>query len=219
MNIKHQLQGFDISDRSAAIIGCGGLGTNIGVHLAGAGVGCLVLCDFDTVEERNLNRQFFYTRDDIGKLKCELLAKKLSSYAPDCKIKSVSNKIESAQDLLPFADCDIIILAVDNIETRKTVNDFCVQNKLPCINGSINGFFGTAYLFVPGITPDLQYAGALEMPKAKPLSPSMTAGIIGALESKLAVDYFIQNKESQGMLLCYDGTEVTALKIRGEIYE
>ena len=58
MSIKSEIQGFDISGKSAVIIGCGGLGTNVSVHLAGAGVGRLLIIDYDTVEERNLNRQF-----------------------------------------------------------------------------------------------------------------------------------------------------------------
>ncbi len=58
MSIKSDIQGFDISDKSAVIIGCGGLGTNVSVNLAGAGIGRLLLIDFDTVEERNLNRQY-----------------------------------------------------------------------------------------------------------------------------------------------------------------
>ena len=61
MSEKSDVQGYDISAHSAVVIGCGGLGTNIAVHLAGAGIGKLWLCDYDTVQTRNLNRQFFYT--------------------------------------------------------------------------------------------------------------------------------------------------------------
>ena len=63
---KRLTQGFSISDKSCAVIGLGGLGTNVAVHLAGAGVGKMYLCDFDTVSKTNLNRQFMYTAEDIG---------------------------------------------------------------------------------------------------------------------------------------------------------
>ena len=96
MSLKAEIQGFDISKNSAVIIGCGGLGTNAAVHLAGAGIGRLLLVDYDTVEERNLNRQFFYTKKDTGREKCALLAKRLGAYAPETEINYHFGKYEKA---------------------------------------------------------------------------------------------------------------------------
>lgn len=215
MSIKSEVQGFDISKNSAVIIGCGGLGTNAAVHLAGAGIGRLCLCDFDKVEQRNLNRQFFYTQGDAGKYKCDLLSQRLSLYAPECEIRPVRLKIESAADMDRFKDYDIIIIAADNIPVRKIIGSFCKSSGIPCVNGSIDGFFGSAYLYIPGKSPDLESAGMLREVKTKMRSPSMTAGIIGALEAKLAADYFL-GADSQGKLFCFDGNEIRSLIIRGE---
>ena len=210
MSIKSDVQGFDISKNSAVIIGCGGLGTNVSVHLAGAGIGRLLLVDFDTVEERNLNRQFFYTKNDIGREKCSILAEKLSVYAPETKIKSHHGKFEPS-----LADgYDIVIIAVDNIQTRKEINAFCKDSKTPCINGSIDGFFGTAYLYLPDKTPDLEAAGCLNKTVKAMHSPSATAGMIGALEAQLATDYFLGKTENAGKLYIYDNNEIHALTIK-----
>ena len=212
MSIKSDVQGFDISKNSAVIIGCGGLGTNVAVHLAGAGIGRLLLVDFDTVEERNLNRQFFYTEDDIGKGKCRILAEKLCTYAPETEIKSHCGRFEPS-----FADgYNIIIIAVDNIETRKEINAFCKKSKTPCVNGSIDGFFGTAYLYIPDKTPDLEAAGCLNYTDKKMHSQSATAGIIGSLEAQLATDCFLGKTDSAGKLFIYDNNEIHALKIRSD---
>ena len=213
MSIKTDVQGFDISNNSAVVIGCGGLGTNVATHLAGAGIGRLLLVDFDAVEKRNLNRQYFYTEADIGKPKCELLAKRLSAYAPDCEIKCLNKKVSE----FSFADgYDIIIIAVDNIETRRNVSDYCVCRKMPCINGSINGFFGTAYMYIPDKTPDLEKAGCLNETGVKNQSPSVTAGLIGTLEAKLAVDYFLGNTDAAGRLYIFDNNEIHSLKVRSD---
>ena len=75
---KEKTQGFSLKDKTAAVIGLGGLGTNVAVHLAGAGIGKLMLCDFDTVSESNLNRQFMYRAADVGKLKTDCLKNRLS---------------------------------------------------------------------------------------------------------------------------------------------
>ncbi len=214
MSLKSEIQGFDISGKSAAIIGCGGLGTNVSVHLAGAGIGSLLLVDFDVVEKRNLNRQFMFTAEDKGREKCDILAARLAAYAPECEIKTRQKKIEKTTDLADALEYDIIIAALDNIIARRIINDTCKLSKKPCINGSINGFFGMAYLYVPGETPDFEAAGLLNESSVKNLSPSVTAGITGALEAKLAIDYFLNDKSSQGVLLCYDGITIQTLKIK-----
>lgn len=217
MGDKKAVQGFDISEKSAAIIGCGGLGTNVAVHLAGAGIGKLLLWDFDCVEERNLNRQFMYTAQDVGKAKSPVLKNKIKAYAPACEVESVCVKIETMPQLFSAADFDIVILAVDNISCRKTVSAFCQEHHIPYVNGSINGFFGTAFLCVPGKTATLEQAGGLQESAAPQLSPSTTAGIIGALEAKLAINYFLNNSASFGILYCYDGETIEALAIKGEM--
>ena len=210
MSLKADIQGFDISKNSALIVGCGGLGTNVAVHLAGAGIGRLRLVDYDTVEERNLNRQFFYTKDDIGKPKSSLLSERLSAYAPEVKIDCRTERFDGSM----AEGFELIVIAVDNIKTRKEVNAFCRKSGKPCVNGSINGFFGTAYLFIPGKTSDLEAAGCLVEPTKKPSSPSSTAALIGAAEAKLATDYFLNDYQSAGTLYIYDNNEIHSLIIK-----
>jgi sulfur carrier protein ThiS adenylyltransferase len=213
MNEKVSVQGYDISAHSAAVIGCGGLGTNVAVHLAGAGIGRLWLCDFDTVQTRNLNRQFFYTAADVDQPKCALLAARLAAFAPDCEIIPVERKIETIADLGFTDEAELVILAVDNVDARRTVAAYCEERGKPYINGGVDRDFGTAYLCVPGKTPDLEAAGGLAKPQQKPQSRSPVVGVIGALEAKLATDYFLNNTASQGVLLCFDGMEIQTLPI------
>ena len=210
MSLKSEIQGFDISGHSAAVIGCGGLGTNIAVHLAGAGIGRLLLIDYDRVEARNLNRQYFYTGADVGEEKARLLAARLQAYAPETEIAYHAGAYEAAL-------CDgyeIVLIAVDNLETRRAVNADCATSGKPFVNGSINGFFGTAYLCIPGKTPDLSAAGCLDGAGIKNRSPSSTAAIIGAYEAKLAIDYFLGHTQSAGLLYIYDNNEIRSLQIR-----
>ena len=214
MNEKAEVQGYDVSAHSAAIIGCGGLGTNVAVHLAGAGVGKLWLCDFDTVQTRNLNRQFFYTSQDVGKAKCLLLAERLRAFAPETEILPVQKQILSSGDLDFALDAELVILAVDNIDARRIIADWCERVGKPAVNGGVDGAYGTAYLFVPGKTASLEEAGAVTPPRQKPRSQSPVVGVIGALQAKLAVDYFLKKTASQGVLLCFDGLEIQKLPLK-----
>ena len=121
---------------------------------------------------------------------------------------------------IPIGGYNLLIeKLLDNIETRKEVNAFCKEHKIPCVNGSIDGFFGTAYLYIPDKTPDLETAGCLNNTDKKMHSPSATAGIIGALEAQLATDYFLGKTESAGKLYIYDNNEIHALTIRSDDFD
>lgn len=212
---KADIQGFDISAKSAAVIGCGGLGCNVAVHLAGAGIGRLTLVDFDKVSESNLNRQFLYLINDVGNYKVRLAAERLKKYSPSTEIIYKNIKIENIDNPDFLKSCDIIFLAVDNNDARKTMQDFCTANSIPLVNGGINGFFGTAYLYVPQKTPCLCCAGLMEKETKNIVSVSSTAGIIGALEAELGIKYLLnKNTDIAGILHIYDNGEINKLKIK-----
>ena len=102
---------------TVAICGLGGLGSNIAVALARAGVGRLILIDFDKVDISNLHRQQ-YQADQIGLYKTETLTENLKRIAPYVEIISHSVRIteENFQELLQ--DADIICEAFDDAEAK-----------------------------------------------------------------------------------------------------
>lgn len=210
---KEKTQGFSIKDKSACIIGCGGLGCNIAVHLVGAGIGKLILCDFDKVCQSNLNRQFLYIKEDIGKSKCQKAKERLSLYSNDTVLQCIERKIKKTDDMSFAKDCDIILLAVDNSEARKVVQSFAVKEGIPLVCGGIDGFYGMSYLFIPYISPCPDCAGLNEVSKAKH-SVSSTAGIIGSAQAALAVRYLTtKNNKLSGKILIYDEGSFDTLKI------
>ena len=214
MNEKAQAQGPDLSEKSAVIVGCGGLGTNAAVHLCGMGIGRLVLIDDDTVEPRNLNRQFLYTPADVGREKCTLLAARLNAYAPDCETVAVRRRLRTADDLDGLQDADVFISAVDNTAARRILNEFCKTNGVPLVNGGVHGFFGTAYLYVPGQTPDLAQAGLLDAENRSPVSVSSAVGMIGALQAQLASECLRGDTHSGGKLFILDDNAIHTIAIR-----
>ncbi len=214
MNLKSQIQGFDLSGKRAVIAGCGGLGTNAAVHLCGMGIGKLVLIDGDTVELRNLNRQFFYTPADVGQPKCALLSDRLRTYAPECETIPLRRMIRAQEDLNAIPDADVMIAAVDNAAARRVLNDFCKTRKIPLINGGIHGFFGTAYAYIPGQTSDLEKAGLLDAENSSPVSVSSTVGMIGALQAQLAAQILLGDTQCAGRLYVLDHNEIHSMMIR-----
>lgn len=214
MREESNLPSSDISSKSVCVVGCGGLGCNVSVHLAGAGAGKIFLCDFDCVEESNLNRQFMYAFSDVGESKCQTLMKKLSLYAPKAEITAVEKKICDESDLDFAVCCDLIILAVDNNEARKVVNAFCLKNRIPVIDGGISGFYGRMYFCIPEKTPCLFCAGMISK-NAKSVSVSSTAGLIGSLEAAAAIKYLSSGDESMsGKIYVYDSDRFDTLPVK-----
>ena len=81
-------------DAAAVIFGLGGLGSPVAMYLAAAGVGRLVLVDFDVVELSNLQRQIVHQTKDIERPKVESAQDRLASLNPEIEIKNDSSEIE-----------------------------------------------------------------------------------------------------------------------------
>lgn len=100
-----------------AVCGLGGLGSNIAVLLARAGVGSLYLIDFDRVDLSNLNRQQYFVHQ-LGFYKTEALTESLRQIASYCRITSRTMKV-TAEDIPGLFDgCHIICEAFDKAEAK-----------------------------------------------------------------------------------------------------
>lgn len=101
-----------ISNGSVAIAGLGGLGSQIAVMLARAGVGKLFLVDFDKVELTNLNRQA-YGMDDLGRPKTEALAEILEHINPYVELAVRNEKVTEENAAGMFCGYPILCEAFD----------------------------------------------------------------------------------------------------------
>ncbi len=109
---------------SAAIIGCGGLGSNVAAMLLRSGVRALTLIDFDRVDDSNLNRQLFF-RDQVGRLKTEALAETLLRIEPEARLTLVTERV-TAENIVGFVlGADVIIEAVDGAATKAMIVNVC----------------------------------------------------------------------------------------------
>jgi len=104
--------------KTVAIAGCGGIGSNAAVSLTRAGIGRLVIADFDKVEASNLNRQYYF-QSDIGQYKTDALKKHLLNIHPQVTV--LSHTVKLTPDNVPrlFAGADILIEAFDLAENKE----------------------------------------------------------------------------------------------------
>ena len=98
---------------TVAICGLGGLGSNIAISLARAGIGELILIDFDQVDITNLHRQQ-YKASQIGRYKTDALAKNLREIAPYVKLTTHTQKISEENYAGLLSQADVICEAFDD---------------------------------------------------------------------------------------------------------
>lgn len=118
-----------LENSSVGIAGLGGLGSNASVALARAGIGRIVLIDFDVVEKKNLTRQYYFL-DQIGKFKVDALKENIEKINPEVTIESLNLKLERGSMEKPFTDVDVVIEALDSAELKAAFIEE-ILSKLP----------------------------------------------------------------------------------------
>ena len=110
------------SNATVAICGLGGLGSNIAISLARAGIGKLILIDFDQVDITNLHRQQ-YKAKQIGMPKTEALAENLREIAPYLNLETHCVRITEANTQTFLAEADIVCEAFDDAEAKAMLTE------------------------------------------------------------------------------------------------
>ena len=118
-----------LSSATVAVCGLGGLGSNIAISLARAGIGKLILIDFDRVDITNLHRQQ-YKASQIGEYKTDAMTENLKEIAPYVEIQSHTVRVNESNAYDLMKDADIICEAFDNAECKSMLTD-TVLEKMP----------------------------------------------------------------------------------------
>jgi adenylyltransferase/sulfurtransferase len=141
-----------ILDSTMLLIGMGGLGSPSALYLAAAGVGHLVIADFDKVEISNLQRQVIHHTPDIGKYKVDSAKDKMLAINPDIKITTIKNLDEDNLNAW-VSMANVVLDGTDNFETRFKINAACVQEKAALVSAAVIRFEGQLSVF-KGYEPD-----------------------------------------------------------------
>lgn len=142
----HVLAGFgeDGQARLAAarvlLVGLGGIGSAAALYLASAGVGRLVLNDFDTIDVTNLARQPLYSDDDLGARKAVCAARHLKTRRADLDVEVVTERLAEADLEDWIRRCDLVIDASDNFPTRFGLNRLAFRARRPLVTAAALGY-------------------------------------------------------------------------------
>jgi len=133
----------------AVVVGAGGLGAPAAQFLAAAGVGTLTLCDADTVDLTNLQRQILFATADVGSPKVAAAKARLAAINPEVRIEMISARVGPAELVPLVAAADVVLDCSDNFATRHAVNRACVAAGKPLVSGAAIRFDGQVTVFDP----------------------------------------------------------------------
>lgn len=193
----------------ALIVGMGGLGSPAALYLAAAGVGTLIVNDFDRVEESNLQRQIIHRQTDIGEHKTSSAKRVLESLNPACHIIAKDWQMDDPELAEEVRLADVVLDCSDNFATRFALNRACVAGCTPLVSGAAIRREGQIATFIPGQGPCYQclYPPGLEHEESCALEGILAplVGVIGSMQALQAVQVLTgQGVQLAGRLLLFD---------------
>ena len=129
------------------IVGLGGLGSPVAMYLAAAGVGNLILADFDEVDLSNLQRQIIHKNARIGHNKAQSAAQTLRALNPEIEINCIEAKLDASSLKELVASVDVVADCTDNFTIRFELNAACVAAKVPLVSGAAIRLEGQVAIF------------------------------------------------------------------------
>jgi len=131
----------------ALIVGAGGLGSPAAMYLAAAGVGRITICDADTVDLTNLQRQIAHRNDSVGMPKVASARRTLSELNPEIEVIALESRLDAQALMGTVAECSVVLDCCDNFATRHAVNRACVAHGVPLVSGAAIKFDGQISVF------------------------------------------------------------------------
>lgn len=130
------------------IIGMGGLGSPVAMYLAAAGIGHLVISDFDHVDISNLQRQIAHGQSDIGRPKVDSARDRMLDLNPEITVTALNQRLEgeALQEQVRLAD--VVVDASDNFASRYLLNEICVAESTPLVSGAAIRMDGQVSVFM-----------------------------------------------------------------------
>jgi len=192
---------------TVGLVGLGGLGSVSAQYLCAAGVGRLVMFDFEVVEESNLNRQILHGTSDLGRRKIDSARGRLADLNPECELVFHDARVDSSNAVDLLRGADVLVDATDNLETRLAMNRASLALGVPFVFGGVDGLGGMAAVFEPGVTGCLEClfsAPPVERDAPGVIGPA--PGVIGSLQALETIRLLVGMPSAlAGKLLVFDG--------------
>lgn len=182
-----------LSKKVVGIAGAGGLGSNCAASLVRSGIGKLIIADFDTVSEANLNRQFYF-HEQIGMNKADALRENLLRINPMALLQIHNTKVTPENISLLFSVCDIVVEAFDDAAQKQMLIEYMLVNHphIPLVAASGMAGFGKREQLVVLKSDNFYICGDSSTEVSEdnpPLAPRV--GIVSNMEADVVVEILL----------------------------
>jgi len=106
------------------------------MYLAAAGIGHLVISDFDIVERSNLQRQIIHTEHTVGQLKVDSAKQFIASLSANTQVTPIDHELSDDALILEVSLADVVVDCTDNFPSRFELNRVCIALKTPLVSGA-----------------------------------------------------------------------------------
>uniref|UniRef100_A0A182F540 SUMO-activating enzyme subunit n=1 Tax=Anopheles albimanus TaxID=7167 RepID=A0A182F540_ANOAL len=142
-----------IAKSKVLVVGAGGIGCEILKNLVLSGFLDIEIIDLDTIDVSNLNRQFLFHKEHVGKSKANVARESALSFNPNAKIKAYHDSITTNDYGVDFFQkFSVVLNALDNRAARNHVNRLCLTANIPLIESGTAGYNGQVELIKRGLT-------------------------------------------------------------------
>lgn len=179
------------------VIGCGGLGGYIIEMLGRIGIGYIAAVDGDVFQKSNLNRQILSSSLSIGKNKAREAKERMMYVNPDVYVEAFEEMLNENNAKKILKNLDLVIDALDSIDSRFLLQSKAKEFNIPLIHGSIGGWFGQVTTILPGDdTLKFIYKEGIKSGIEKKLgNPSFIPPLIASIQVSEAVKLLLNRGE------------------------
>ncbi len=197
MNTLSPQENNELKDFKVCVIGCGGLGGYVIELLGRLGIGTITAVDGDVFDETNLNRQILSTEGLIGKSKALAAKERMATVNSLVTLKPIHEFVTGENCDSIIEGHHIVVDALDNLDTRKLLEEACEVLKIPLVHGAIAGWYGQVAVIMPGdrLLQKLYSDSSNKGMETELGNPSFTPALVASLEAAQTVKVLLGKGE------------------------
>lgn len=199
-----------LSQSRVAVIGCGGLGSQVIANLVSVGIGAFTLVDPDVVSISNLNRQFLHF-GRLGHHKADSAEEWILNADDSIIVEKHKCFLDEGNADSLIADADVVVDCLDNIQSRHVLAQSCRRMKKTLVHAGIEETYGQVSVFLPDSVPKLEDI-VFGKDGEKHVSYSPSVSVIASLEADQAVKVLLGHQSLVGVLLTVNTSSHTMEK-------